>query len=87
MSFTLYILKSQIKNRYYIGHTNNLERRITEHNSGQTKFTKPYRPWKVVYHKIYNNKSDAAKAEILIKSKKSRVFIEKLILGEMSIDR
>jgi putative endonuclease len=81
--FTLYILKSCKKNRYYVGHTNDLERRINEHNSGQTKSTKPYLPWKIVFRKEYENKSDAYFAEMFIKKKKSRSFIEKLISGEL----
>ena len=87
MSFSLYILKSKIKKRYYIGHTNDLNRRLTEHNSGQTKSTRPYKPWKLVYHKIYSNKTNATKAENFLKAKKSKIFIEKLISGEVSLDR
>ncbi len=51
MSYKLYILQSLTKDRYYIGHTNNIERRLSEHNSGQTKSTKAYIPWKLVFLK------------------------------------
>ncbi|KAA0242406.1 MAG: GIY-YIG nuclease family protein, partial [Chlorobiota bacterium] len=47
--FYVYILKSLKVDRYYIGHTKDLERRLTEHNSSKTRSTKAYVPWKIVY--------------------------------------
>ena len=87
MSFSLYILKSKIKDRYYIGHTNDLDRRLTEHNTGQTKSTRSYKPWELVYHKTYSHKSDAAKAENFLKAKKSKIFIERIISGKVTLER
>jgi putative endonuclease len=37
--FTVYILQSQSLNRYYVGYTNDLERRLTEHNRKKGKYT------------------------------------------------
>ncbi len=86
MSYKLYILQSLTKDRYYIGHTNNIERRLSEHNSGQTKSTKPYIPWKLVFSKLFLSKSDAYKAEMLIKKKKSKKFILELINNEVKLN-
>jgi len=38
--FYIYMLKSKKGNKLYIGYTNNLKRRIKEHNSGDNKSTK-----------------------------------------------
>jgi putative endonuclease len=43
--FYVYILKSEKDGRRYIGKTNNLERRIKEHNSDQVSSTKSRRPF------------------------------------------
>jgi len=40
----VYILKSKKKNRYYVGCTSNLDRRIDEHNNGKVKSTNGYTP-------------------------------------------
>jgi putative endonuclease len=75
MTFTLYILFSETKNRYYIGHSDNPGRRINEHNSGQNKSTKMGRPWKIVYQKEFQTKSEAVKEEARLKRMKSRKYI------------
>ncbi|MCB9206968.1 MAG: GIY-YIG nuclease family protein [Ignavibacteriales bacterium] len=85
MFYTLYILKSLVADRFYVGHTNNLLRRIDEHNSGQTKSTKPYKPWEVVFTIEITSKSEAYNIERFIKSKKSKIFIKKLIKGEIKL--
>ena len=81
--FTLYILKSDVVDRFYIGHTNNLVRRFSEHNSGQTKSTKPFVPWNIVFTKDFFSKREAQKAELFLKKKKSKIFIIKLINGDV----
>ncbi|MBU1100699.1 MAG: GIY-YIG nuclease family protein [Bacteroidetes bacterium] len=82
MKFTLYILKSKSTNKFYVGHTNNMERRVFEHNSGQTKSTKPGIPWELVYTKEFQTNIEANRAELDIKKKKSRKYIEQLISGQ-----
>jgi len=59
MNFYTYIIFSEKLDKYYIGHTNSLDRRISEHNSGFSKSTKYGAPWKIVYSKSFNLKSEA----------------------------
>jgi putative endonuclease len=77
--YYLYILKSEKSGKYYIGHTNDLDRRIKEHNSGQTKSTRAGVPWEPVYVKEYETNIEAGKEELRLKRMKSRKYIEKLI--------
>ena len=79
MSFHMYILFSKSRDRYYIGHTNNIERRLAEHNSGQTKSTKHGIPWELVFTKEFDSNVEANKVELYLKRMKSRKFIEKFI--------
>lgn len=76
---TVYILLSEKLNIYYVGSTANMEDRIKRHNQGRSKFTKTGVPWKIVYQKQYETKGEAYRAELYIKSKKSRIYIEQLI--------
>jgi putative endonuclease len=79
MPFYLYILKSKKTDKFYIGHTNDLERRITEHNSGQTKSTKSGIPWEIVFKREFNSNTEANQAELKLKKMKSRKYIENFI--------
>ncbi len=47
--FTLYILHSKLLDRYYIGYTNDIERRLAEHNRKKGKYTDAGIPWVLVY--------------------------------------
>ena len=47
----------------YIGYTNNLLRRIKEHNSKLNQSTKSRTPFKLVYYEAYHNRQDATKRE------------------------
>lgn len=66
-----YILHSLVKDRYYIGHTSNLEKRLDQHNSGRTRSTSAYKPWKLVCFEKYETKSEAYKREREIKKYKA----------------
>ena len=77
--FYTYILYSESADRYYIGSTENLEKRLEKHNFGGTASTRPYRRWKLVYREEYSTKAEALKRENEIKRKKSRAYITGLI--------
>ncbi|OAQ38555.1 endonuclease [Pedobacter psychrophilus] len=48
--YYVYALISEKDNRIYVGFSSNLDKRLKEHNSGKTKSTKGYRPWKLIYN-------------------------------------
>ena len=77
--YKIYILYSLSKNKYYIGHTENLEVRLYKHNKGQVKSTKSGIPWKVAYTEDYSTKQEAYKRELQIKSYKGGEAFKKLI--------
>jgi len=65
--WNVYILKSSTGRRYYIGVSQNLEKRLIDHNRGKTKSTKPYRPWVLVYKEEIRDKNEAYKREYFLK--------------------
>ena len=75
----MYILYSEKINRYYIGHTKNLQSRLERHNGGGVKSTKNKGPWRVVYFEEYPNKIEANRRELALKKMKSRKYLEELI--------
>jgi putative endonuclease len=62
-----------------VGSCNNIENRLSLHNSGQVFSTKRYMPWKLVHLEEYKILSEAVKRERQIKSWKKRSAIENLI--------
>ncbi len=65
--------------RFYVGYTNDLLRRISEHNIPKKKFTDTGIPWKIVYTEVFTSKKEARNRELFIKSKKSKHSIIDLI--------
>ncbi|MDO8581761.1 MAG: GIY-YIG nuclease family protein [bacterium] len=66
--YYVYVLKSVPYNRLYIGVSENIERRLQEHNAGRTISTKPFAPFILIYSEEYKNKSDALRRERQIKN-------------------
>ncbi len=62
-----------------MGSTQDLESRIERHNQGRTKYTKPKRPWELVYHEEHPDRSGAMKREYAIKRQKRKDYIESLV--------
>ena len=77
--FTVYILKSLNKDRYYVGFTADLTDRLRRHNSGSNKSTKFGIPWSVVYTEEFADKKLAWLRERQIKSYKGGEAFRKLL--------
>ena len=75
-----YILYSLKLNKYYVGSTTDIERRLEEHNRGKEKFTKTGLPWRLVYKEEFGELNQARQREYYIKKMKSRKYIEHLII-------
>ncbi|MBI5733830.1 MAG: GIY-YIG nuclease family protein [Candidatus Kerfeldbacteria bacterium] len=72
--YYLYVLLGSKKNWHYIGSTDNVERRLLEHNKGKVKSTKPHRPLKIIYTETYSSRTLARKKEsFLKKTAKARI--------------
>ena len=80
--FYIYILYSKKNEKFYIGYSQNVFKRLREHNNPKTKskFTAKYLPWNLVCDfAVSDSRSDAVKVERFIKKQKSKQFIQKLI--------
>ena len=81
MTYFVYILKNNTKSKFitYVGHTNNLKKRLNLHNKGKgAKFTRG-RSWKVIYSEKFLTKREAMSREYYIKkNRKIRNLIKEL---------
>jgi putative endonuclease len=63
----VYFIKSKGCNFQYIGSTDDLKNRLSEHNRGDGLSTKPYAPFELVYYEAYSDKNDALDREKALK--------------------
>jgi len=78
--FYIYILQCRDQS-YYVGHTDNLEKRLSEHTTGFFScYTSGRLPVKLVYHELFSTRIEALEAERKLKKwsrKKKEILIEK----------
>ena len=79
MIFTVYILFSAIKDRYYVGCTSDVLTRLTRHNQKSKGFTGSTNDWKLMHREDFLEKEVAYAREKEIKKWKSRKMIIALI--------
>ena len=79
MIYTVYILISEKRNRYYIGCTSNLSKRLVRHRQKSKGFTGSVSDWELKHKEEYISKKAAYQREKMIKKWKSRKKIEQLI--------
>lgn len=75
----VYVLQSLVNNRHYTGSTNDLDRRLLEHNSGKTKYTSQTRPFKLIYKEEYETRLEARRRELFLKSGKGRELLKNIM--------
>ncbi|MFH1457417.1 MAG: GIY-YIG nuclease family protein [Patescibacteria group bacterium] len=75
--YYVYIIYNNDHDKFYIGQTNNINKRIIEHNSGVSKYTSKYSgKWMMKYTESFDNRTDAIKRERFLKNKKIKLVIE-----------
>ncbi len=67
--YQVYVLQNPA-NRFYIGLSEDLERRLAQHNAGESKWTAMHRPWTMVWISEALSLTDARKLENLLKRQK-----------------
>ena len=73
--YYVYILQSDIDNKFYTGYTQNLKLRFKEHQSGNVTSTKHRIPFKLIYYEACLNQQDATHREKYLKSFHGKRFL------------
>jgi putative endonuclease len=81
--FYVYVLKSDKDQELYIGSTNDLKRRISEHQKGYSFSTSFRRPFVLVYYEAYRNERDARTREqrLKLRGQARRQLIARILLS------
>ena len=76
--YYVYVISSKTRKYIYVGITNNLSRRIAEHNSGYNKTTRTYRPFKLILSEEFTTRTTAREREKYLKSGIGKEFLKRL---------
>ena len=80
--FYCYILQSHRLHRFYYGHTADLDKRITLHNTRQVTATKSGAPWDLVWYGAFGSITEAQDFEKYLKSGSGKAFAYKRLISE-----
>ena len=75
--FFVYVIRSTVNGHFYVGFSEDIDRRLAEHNSGKTRSTKPYRPWELFFFETVSSKEEARKREVYLKSGVGKEYIKR----------
>jgi putative endonuclease len=85
MPYTVYVLRSQSTGKLYTGQTEDITRRLNEHQTGTgpVRYTKGHGPWELIYSEEYENRSEAMKREKYLKTGVGRDFLRNKLQSEI----
>jgi putative endonuclease len=74
----VYILQSlEFSERYYVGVTDDLKKRLASHNAGQVSHSAKFRPWRVKTYVAFSDENQALAFERYLKTSSGRAFAKK----------
>ena len=76
--YCTYILFSQKVKKFYTGQTEDLSRRLEEHNRVKTAFLASGRPWKLIYCEEFKTRAEAVNLEKFIKKRGAGRFLKEI---------
>ena len=82
-TFFVYILQSLKDGSFYVGECEDLDKRMSKHFDGMSKYSASKRPLRLRYFELLPTRSDAIKREKEIKRKKSRKYLEFQLINEL----
>ena len=77
MTYSVYIIESQSSATWYYGFTENLDQRISDHQSNRAKHTRFKGPWILIFKREFLDKSEALQFEKYLKATRNKDFIRK----------
>ena len=78
--YYVYIIQSVKDNSYYVGSTEDLKRRLQEHNRGRVRYTSSKMPYELVYYCAFQIKKKAIDFEKYLKQGSGFAFAKKRLV-------
>ena len=79
--YYVYVLRSVgCPEKLYVGHTDDMERRLGQHNAGSEVYSKRYAPWELVTYVVFSLRAKAAAFEKYLKTPSGKAFMHKRLV-------
>ena len=85
LMFYTYVIKSRKGKRFYTGTTNDLRKRLKQHNEGRSTWTKGHTPWDLIYYEACLNEEDARSREKYFKSGMGKRYLKNRLRRFLSL--
>ena len=76
----VYVLRSEKDEKLYVGSTNDLKRRLSDHNAGNVESTAPRKPFVLLAYFALHEKDKAIEFEKYLKTGSGKAFLQRRIL-------
>ena len=83
--FYIYVIKSKKSGRWYTGSTNDLRKRLKQHNEGKSGWTKSGIPWDLIYYEACLNNDDARSREKYLKTGMGKRYLKNRLRRFLSL--
>ena len=78
--YFVYLLQSRThSNKTGVGFTEDLKKRMTAHNTGQSPYTSKFKPWKLVTYIAFEDRQKALSFEKYLKTHSGSAFAKKIL--------
>jgi putative endonuclease len=78
MNYYVYFIKSETDQSWYYGFSENPEKRLDYHNDGRSKYTKSKVPWKLIFCRSFDTKTEELKFERYLKKTRNKEYIKRV---------
>lgn len=79
--YYVYIIQSIVDpSKLYVGFTCDIYARLSKHNEGGSVYTKNYKPWQLVWHSCFQERSKALDFEKYLKTYSGKAFMQKRLI-------
>ena len=83
--YYIYILQSEKSGQWYTGSSGNLRKRLSQHNLGQSNWTKRGIPWKLIYYEASLSEEDARIREKYLKTGAGKKYLKNRLKRFLSV--
>ena len=82
--YYVYVLLSLKDSKFYIGFSEDIKKRLADHNAGRNTSTKPRRPFELIYYEAHLSKDDALRREAYFKTTKGKSTLNQMLRVTLS---
>ena len=80
MTYVYLIESVHLRQQHYVGITDDLKRRLAEHNEGKSPHTRKFKPWQLVAYTGFANELTAQAYEKYLKTGSGKTFLKRHLL-------